>query len=164
MVRRESGGGAGAVSELWLLMGGPGQADEWFSFEYVDPVPESALKRAREAFSQRSSRPVARLVSDSLVEHSDPAGAHVLRFETAEYTVVLHVAAGLSGATLDGTIGGSTAHEADKAVLQLEGSDLALVAPVEDCRFRFGPLAHGIVAVMLEADVGPLLRTDWFQV
>jgi hypothetical protein len=127
----------------------------------LDPVPESALKRAREAFSQRSAGPVANLASDSLIERGDPAGAHLLVFEAGTIRIELRVAAAEAQTSVEGTLHGLAA---SKAMLHLEGSELALVAPMNGESFGFEPLAHGVVRLSFEAEGGSSLWSDWFQI
>ena len=142
-------------------MRGPTEDDDPRQQGGLDPVPEGALKRARDAFSQRATGPIAELVSDSLVERGDPPGAHILKFQSGATSIDLQVSIGSSDTNLRGTIHGS---EFAKAVLHLEGSDLALVKVVADGSFGFDGIAHGVVRLSFESDDEPTLWSDWFQV
>ena len=138
-----------------------GERDERSGPGDGDPVPDRVVQRAREAFAQRAAGPIANLVSDSLVDGGDSANSHVLTFETETVEIELRIAAGTSQSDLQGTISGLSA---DRAMLHLEGSELALVAPIEGGSFRFDPVAHGVVRLSFEVDEGSTLVTDWFQV
>ncbi|HEX6395463.1 MAG TPA: hypothetical protein VFZ97_18660 [Acidimicrobiales bacterium] len=142
-------------------MGGSMEDDDPRRQGGLDPVPEGAIKRARDAFSQRASGPVAELVSDSLVERGDPAGAHLLKFKTGATTIDLQVSVGASDTILRGTVHGS---EFARAVLHLEGSEVALVKAVADGSFGFDGIAHGVVRLSFESGGEPTLWSDWFQV
>ena len=142
-------------------MTGTGEHDEPSPPDDGEAVPDRVLERAREAFAQRAAGPIAHLVSDSLVEEGDAPDSHLLTFETETVKIELHVAAGQSQSDLDGTIHGSPA---GRAMLHLEGSELALVAPVEGGTFRFDPVSHGVVRLSFDAADGAPLVTDWFQV
>jgi hypothetical protein len=141
-------------------MAGPRDDDQPGAGE-LDPVPESALKRARDAFSQRAAGTVAHLVSDSLLEKGDPAGAHLLIFESSGVRVEVRVAVAESHTTLEGTIRGAAA---TKAMLHLEGSELALVTAMDRESFGFQPVTHGVVRISFESKDRSSLWTDWFQI
>ena len=142
-------------------MRGPTEDDDPRQQGGLDPVPESALQRARDAFSQRATGPLAELVSDSLVERGDPPGSHILKFQSGATRVDVHVSIGSSDTILRGTVHGT---EFAKAVLHLEGSDLALVKAVADGSFGFDGLAHGVVRLSFGSDDEPTLWSVWFQV
>lgn len=142
-------------------MTGTGEHEEPSRPDDGETVPDRVIERAREAFAQRAAGPIAHLVSDSLVDKGDAPDSHLLTFETDTVKIDLHVAAGRSLSDLDGTIHGLLA---SRALLHLEGSELALVAGVEGGSFRFDPVAHGLVRLSFDVADGPLLVTDWFQV
>jgi hypothetical protein len=137
------------------------QEDDQPGRRELDPVPEDALKRAREAFSGRATGPIARLVSDSLLERHDPATAHELAFDGAGARIEVRVAVHGSRSSLQGSIHGMAAA---KAMLHLEGSELALISTMDEKSFGFGPLPHGIARMSFESADGSLLWTDWFQI
>jgi len=128
---------------------------------FSEPVPDAVIKRAREAFPERATGEVAHLVDDSLLNQGDPASAHRLMFRSSVATVALEVRAMEANSVLGGTVEGVSAQ---RVVLHLEGSELALVSAVERDSFNFDPVAHGVVRLSFELTSGPALLTDWFQV
>ena len=138
--------------------GGPGDERNEVGHE---PVPDDVLERARKAFSQRARGPIARLTHDSMLEKGDAPQSHVLSFAAGEASIQVHVAAAESQSQLDGSVEGFAPN---RAMLHLEGSELAMVAPVEEGSFSFDPVAHGVVRLSFETAGNPGLSTDWFQV
>lgn len=127
----------------------------------LDPVPEAVVKRAREAFSERTGGHVAELVSDSLLEGADPAEAHTLTFEGAGARIEIDIAVSEALSVLNGTIDQTSV---GRAILHLEGSDLAVVTPVTVGKFSFGNVAHGVVRLSFETMGESSVSTEWFRV
>lgn len=142
-------------------MSGSGGPQERPGLGPHDPVPDDVLERARQAFGQRAEGPIAKLISDSLVDEGDKPESHVLLFETQDVKVEVHVESSRSQSRLRGTVSGMSA---ERASLHLEGSDLALASDVKSGAFTFDPVGHGVVRMSFEAPEASTLMTDWFQI
>lgn len=127
----------------------------------LDPVPESVVTRARDAFSERATGHVAYLILDSLLEKGEPPEAHRLAFEGGGTRIEVAIAMGEALSSLRGTIDLTAA---TRAVLHLEGSEVALAATVAAGTFNFSDVAHGLVRLSFEPVGEASVSTDWFRV
>jgi hypothetical protein len=76
--------------------------------------------------------------------------------------VNVHVSRGPTSSELSGEVESSGAV---RAALHLEGAALAMVAEIEDGRFAFNPVGHGLVRLSIENNTSaPPVWTDWFQI
>lgn len=126
------------------------------------PPPE-VVASAQSAFDTRGDRALAVAVYDSLVDADGVADDHVVRFEHPDLTLEVHVAHHRQNTDLEGRIeGGNPA----RAVLHIEGSDLAIMTSAEGSSFAFHPVGHGLVRLSVEGDEpsGPVIWTDWFRI
>ena len=142
-------------------MTGPEEHAEQGRRRGLDPVPEALVKRAREAFSERTGGRLAELVSDSMLDSGDPADRHHLTFQGDDVRIEVDIASGEALTTLKGTIDRTTVA---RAMVHLEGSELAVVTPVTAGKFTFGDLAHGVVRLSFEPIGESSVSTDWFRI
>lgn len=133
-------------------------------------MPPGLLAAARQAFDANhpphSQRPpdsqVAVAVFDSLLDGMAVPESHWLRFEHMTVAVNVHVCRGAASSTLSGEVESSGAV---RAALHLEGAGLAVVADIEEGRFAFSPVGHGLVRLSIEESTSaPAVWTDWFRV
>ena len=140
---------------------GPEENPQRSPRQELDPVPETVVRRARDAFSERAAGHVAYLVSDSMLEKGEPPESHRLIFEGGGTRIELAIAIGEALSAVHGTIDLTAA---TRAVLHLEGSDVALAATVAGGTFTFSDVAHGLVRLSFEPVEESSVSTDWFRV
>lgn len=101
-------------------------------------------------------------VFDSLLDGTAGPDNHWLRFEHAMLAVNVHVSRRETTTLLSGELepAGSA-----RIVLHLEEAALAMVADVNEGRFSFTPVAHGLVRLSIEEQTAaPAVWTDWFRI
>lgn len=126
-----------------------------------DRVPEAVVRAAIDAITQASGTELATLVYDSLVDGSDPAADHVLRFEHPELTVELRVHVTNEEVQARGTTSPPTSVRAE---LHTFGIDLAHIVDASDGEFEIPSLPHGLIRLVVARTDGTDVATDWFRV
>ncbi len=127
-----------------------------------DPVPGDVVAGARAAYGALEPHELAVLVHDSLLDADAHPEDHLLRFEQAGANVEVHVSADVSNTVIEGSV---DPPGPVNAVLHIDGSELAIVAPIEDGSFRFTPVGHGLIRIALEGhDRSSTIWTDWFRI
>ena len=125
-------------------------------------APVELIAEAKAALAPARHREVAAVMVDSLLDMGDPANDHRLRFDHPRLTIELRLSAQPQNTSITGTV---HPRGPARAVLHLKRAELALVSDVVDYRFRFTPVAHGVVRVSFErSDGAELVWTDWFLV
>lgn len=125
-----------------------------------DRVPDSVVRAAMDAITHASGTELATLVYDSLVDGSDPATDHVLRFEHPELTVELRVRSTDEEVSLEGAASPPTSVRAE---LHTAGIDLAQIVDASNGKFEFPSLPHGLVRLVVARTGGADVTTDWFR-
>lgn len=125
-----------------------------------DRVPDAVVCAATDAITRGSRTELAALTLDSLVDRSDPAADHVLRFEHPELTVELRVRSTDEGVSLEGAV---TPPTSVRAELHTFGIDLAQIVDASNGRFEFPSLPHGLVRLVVARTGGADVTTDWFR-
>ena len=161
---------ASGLSGLFTLAALSTESDRAAADGPSDGVPPDLLEAAREAFTANQlpddQRPpdsqVAVAVFDSLLDGMAVPDSHWLRFEHMTVAVNVHVSRGPASSVLSGEVESTGAVT---AALHLEGASLAMVVDIEEGRFAFSPVGHGLVRLSIEESTSaPAVWTDWFRV
>jgi hypothetical protein len=130
-------------------------------FDDEEPVPEDVLNAAKAAFGRRSVEEVAALVYDSLVDGTEPAENHVLRFQHDRLRFDVRVSA-TSGEVI---LAGSVAPTAEgRFELVIDQNELSFPYHSTDGSFLLGPVGHGLVRLSFQPSNGTKVQTDWFRI
>ncbi len=124
-------------------------------------VPDAVRAQALAAYAQVSDRgEVLKLVYDSLADGATPSDRFWLVFQHASSQLQLSITATDSGWDLSGRL---DPPDQLRAELELDGSELALVAQPKEGDVTFRAVVPGVMRLVLTRRGEPRqLRTDWF--
>jgi hypothetical protein len=124
-------------------------------------VPDAVRAQALAAYAQVSDRgELLKLVYDSLADDATPSDRFWLVFQHPSAQLQLSITATDSGWDLSGRLDPPDQLQAE---LELDGSELALVALPKDGEVTFRAVVPGVMRLVLARRGEPRqVRTDWF--